>query len=541
MGYGGVPGSDEAVIALMDASSQVVVAVDEAGRVTYLNPRAVEVLGWSPEDLVGRAVEELVPVEVAERHVRHRAVFSTEGGGARPMSIGLDLVVRRRDGSVFPAEISLTPLVVAEGAWTVASVTDITARKDSEREVLAMSRAFLTLAHVNQVIVRAEDASDLFEQICQVAVDQGGFLGAWVAVPGPGTSVDIVTSAGSLDGYVSRKVVTTDPDDEHGRGPTGIALREGRSYFSAHFLDDPLTRPWHGLGREFGLQAAATLPLRSDGRVVACLTLYSDRPDFYDDELERLLEGVADNVSFALDRLEARRRLEEVAAQRSRLLTRLVAAQEGERARIAADVHDDFVQSVAALGLRLGVLRRQANEAEPALGASFEELQELVTALGGGLRQLLLDLEPAEPGATLVEMLRSVAEQVLDSTPVRWSVERPADQAGTLPADGLSDAVVVQTVRIVKEALINVRKHARASTVAVVVAREADGVEITITDDGVGLAPGGPVSAPGHRGVDTMRDRAEIAGGWFRLGGADGSPGTEARLWVPVGQGEPAG
>jgi signal transduction histidine kinase len=87
---------------------------------------------------------------------------------------------------------------------------------------------------------------------------------------------------------------------------------------------------------------------------------------------------------------------------------------------------------------------------------------------------------------------------------------------------------------VVKEALINVRKHSHASSCVILVEPDLDGVQISIVDDGVGVDSTPPESAPGHRGVNTMRDRVEAAGGWSRIDG--GAEGTTVSFWMPRSQ-----
>jgi signal transduction histidine kinase len=91
----------------------------------------------------------------------------------------------------------------------------------------------------------------------------------------------------------------------------------------------------------------------------------------------------------------------------------------------------------------------------------------------------------------------------------------------------------VLVYRIAKEAMVNVRKHARATRVLIDVRRVEDGVEVIVSDDGVGLPPEEPTSRPGHRGVHDMRDRAAIAGGSVTLRDGD-QGGAVVRLWIPL-------
>ncbi len=111
----------------LDASPDPILAVDGAGRIVYANPRVPEVFGWSAHELRGAPIERLVPTRLAERHVAQRSAYAGHPS-ARPMGSGLELIGRRRDGTEFPAEISLAPLSSPRGDLVLATVVDITAR-----------------------------------------------------------------------------------------------------------------------------------------------------------------------------------------------------------------------------------------------------------------------------------------------------------------------------------------------------------------------------------------------------------------------------
>lgn len=518
--------------AVLEASPHNVVAIDAAGVIGYANARALQTFGYAAEELLGRSADVLVPAEHRARHRRVRQAF-VEAPRPRPMPGGRWLEGQRRDGTRFPVEMSLTPITGEDGLWVIAAIADVTARRAAEARERSLSRAYLTLARVNQAMVRAGSAQELFAETCRVAVEEGGYLGAWVARPGPGHTIGSVTSAGALDDYIARLDLTSDPDDPRGRGPTALALREGRPCYTADFLAAAATAPWHDLAAGFGIRASATLPLRRGGRTVAVLTLWSGQPDIFDEQMRGLLEGMAENVSFALEGFDAAERLQRVAAQRSALLSRVVAAQEEERARIAADVHDDSVQALAAVDLRLGLLRRRVEHAAPGVVEAVAQLQETVGSVTAGLRRLLVELEPAPVGARLPELLREAAATVFEHTDVRWSVDvDPGPPPGwDAEAPWLADEVRVQALRVVREALINVRKHAGARVVSIEIRPEEDWVEVVVSDDGVGIALDDLAPVPGHRGLATMRDRATIAGGWCRI--ERGAVGTVLRLWLP--------
>lgn len=225
------------------------------------------------------------------------------------------------------------------------------------------------------------------------------------------------------------------------------------------------------------------------------------------------------------DRRAAAKAVEDLARQRQFLLARLVRAQDDERAAIAADVHDDSVQALAAVDLRLGLLRRNLAELEePELLAHMDKAMETVREATARLRHLLFDLESPAQSSCLADALSAAADFVFDETPIAWEVT--GDRSIDLPT-----AQRVTAYRIAKEAMTNARKHSQATRVEIGVARGEAGVLVTVADDGVGMSRS-VRHRPGHHGLASGRDRATIAGGWLRVEGAQGD-GTRVFVWLP--------
>ena len=226
-------------------------------------------------------------------------------------------------------------------------------------------------------------------------------------------------------------------------------------------------------------------------------------------------------------RLAAENALRELAEQRRALLTRLVDAQDAERSRIAADVHDDPVQALAAVDLRLGLLRNQLDLRAPDLLPNVDELRASVHGATDRLRALLFDLEPPDLEHGLTGALNRAAGELFESSGVRWTVEGTEEP-------GFSDATRAVAYRIAREALINVRKHASATEVSVKVTGARDGLKVVVADDGVGLGPHPARSPRGHRGLLDMEDRAAVLGG--RVDVRSRRPhGVSVTIWLPRG------
>src|SRR3989442_165359 len=91
---------------LLDASPNLIIAVDSRGRIVYASPKVPEAFGYYPGELRGEPIERLVPSRLGERHAAHRAEYARYPS-ARPMGGELELAARRQDGTEFPVEISL--------------------------------------------------------------------------------------------------------------------------------------------------------------------------------------------------------------------------------------------------------------------------------------------------------------------------------------------------------------------------------------------------------------------------------------------------
>lgn len=123
---------------LLEAAPDAIVIVDRSGRIVYTNHQTEALFGYGRDELMGQPVEILVPERFRAPHVRHRETYFARPC-IRQLGIGLDLYGRRRDGSEFPADISLSPLKSGEGILVTAIVRDITERKRTLEKIARQS------------------------------------------------------------------------------------------------------------------------------------------------------------------------------------------------------------------------------------------------------------------------------------------------------------------------------------------------------------------------------------------------------------------
>jgi PAS domain S-box-containing protein len=126
---------------LLDAAPDGIIEVDREGRILTLNAVMEKMFGYGREELLGQPVEVLVPESIRMTHTGHRAHY-WNNPVTRPMGSGLSLYGRRKDGSTFPVEISLSPVISDDGFCVTAIIRDITERKQSEERLQALQKQY---------------------------------------------------------------------------------------------------------------------------------------------------------------------------------------------------------------------------------------------------------------------------------------------------------------------------------------------------------------------------------------------------------------
>lgn len=121
---------------LLESAPDAMIIIDHYGRISVVNNQAEQMFGYTREELLGKDIETLLPDSLRDKHVAHRTAYSRDPQ-LRPMGIGMDLAARRKDGSSFPVEISLSPVMSATGSYVSSVIRDVTARKQLENDLIA--------------------------------------------------------------------------------------------------------------------------------------------------------------------------------------------------------------------------------------------------------------------------------------------------------------------------------------------------------------------------------------------------------------------
>lgn len=303
--------------AIIESSDDAIIGKDLNGIITDWNCGAEMIFGYTPGEMVGTSILRLIP---EDRRADEDFILGRIRSGQKVEHF--ETMRRAKDGRLIPVSITASPIKDAQGNIIGASkiARDISRQKAHERELLRMTRLYSALSQVNQAIVWSATRDELFQRVCKVLTEQGGFHMAWIGCYDPETHRILpLAVAGKEPDYLQTVQVYGD-DRPEGRGPSGQAFRTGRPCLCNDMLHNPATLPWRKQLAQRGFQSSTGFPIRLKNEVVGVLTVYSDEPFFFQDREIALLNEAAGDISFALDNFEEKavRQQMELAAQNER-------------------------------------------------------------------------------------------------------------------------------------------------------------------------------------------------------------------------------
>ena len=186
-------------------------------------------------------------------------------------------------------------------------VIDITERKRAEEALCRSNRQLRMLSDCNQALIRITDEMELLTTICTISVREGGYRMAWVGYAEHNASKTVrpMAHAGFEEGYL-QSVNITWADDEHGRGPIGVAIRTGRPCLVQNIASDSRLASRRVEAAKRGYAAVCALPLTAGGQTLGALGIYSSAPDAFDADEVALLSELASDLAFGITVLRTR-------------------------------------------------------------------------------------------------------------------------------------------------------------------------------------------------------------------------------------------
>jgi len=189
------------------------------------------------------------------------------------------------------------------------------------------NRALKVRSKCSHILIRATEERELMEKICRTVAEAEGYLMAWVGLAEKDSNQTVrpVAQWGHEKGYLETLRLSWG-DNEHGRGPTGIAIRSGQPCIVQHILTDPKWEIWREKALRFGYASSISLPLADDSGVFGALVIFAGEPEAFNTREVQLLEGLAEDLSYGITTLRMRK--ERDRGKRERMLLATIVEQE---------------------------------------------------------------------------------------------------------------------------------------------------------------------------------------------------------------------
>lgn len=297
--------------------------IDREYRFVYANEAVADQVGVPLAELPGTTLAEVVP----NFWPQLEGIMLRALAGETLHNLDLDLrelspTSRWWMGNFSPVRVDGEVIGVA------ATSFDVTELRNAQQQLAMRNDLYAMIARTNAAMVANTNKKQLFDEICEIAVETGRFDLAWIGEPADGVLMP-VAAAGDDHGYLraiaeAGRQITTDPADARSHGPTGRAFREGEVSVINDYFSSAMTEPWHDAARASGISSAAAFPIRQGTEVAAVLTIYSATKNYFSEELIETVSEIVPTLSAWMDWRALRLESEETQAQlvlRDRALT----------------------------------------------------------------------------------------------------------------------------------------------------------------------------------------------------------------------------
>ena len=297
--------SDAWFQAIVGGTADAYIGVNLLGTVVVFNPAAEALFCRPASELLGRAIQDSGLPDRLRRAIGD-AVREIRDG-LTPVRKSLEIEALRGDVRSLAADAHIFDACAGGETLVAVHLHDIVKRRAAEKKNKRLSQILRTMSAGNQAMVRAADEDELYQEMCRVTVELGGYRMAWVGFVEQDEECTVrpVAFAGHEAGYLSTVKIGW-AENIYGRGPCGMAVRTGAPQFNNDVRTNPVMGPWREHALERGYLSSLVLPLKDKGTIFGVLTIYASEPNAFGPEELALLVELAENVSFGVVTLRTR-------------------------------------------------------------------------------------------------------------------------------------------------------------------------------------------------------------------------------------------
>lgn len=489
-----------------------IVMLDSEGKVASWNAGAARIFGYPSYEALGQSHSLFYPPSAIRFGEPTRFLKEATASGSA-MKEGW---LVRKNGSRFWGHVGITVLRdEADQLHGFATVMGDLSKRKQEEDVI---RALLRLSEkLNSTFDVEKLMDELAIEAIQLVQADAGFAGI---ISGEKLTCQKYVRG---DGFQAFHCSWSP-----GQGLPGWLLLHKTAYLTNDAREDRQID--QELRQTFTITSALSIPiLDAKDTLLGCIEVHNkkDTGGFTPFD-QKTMVGVSQVASIAIQNALAYQKLQEAEALHSHLLEKIMTAQEDERRRISRELHDEIGQSLTSLLVGLRAVEDEASSG--AIGTRVSDLRKItsntlqeVQRLARGLRPSVLD------DFGLEEAIARYAAEFTSMYGIQVDVAQDGGISCRLPP-----AVETALYRIVQEALTNVGKYAKATTVSILLQRNPDQVQLIVEDDGQGFDAQVMLQRAvegAHLGLHGMRERAALLNGSISI---ESSPGTGTTIYVQI-------
>jgi len=406
--------------ALLESAPDPVVIVNREGRIAIVNARAEAVFGYSRAELLGQPVELLIPQRLHVAHLAQRAPYQ-EKPRARAMGAGRELFARRKDGSEFAVDVSLSPLVTPEGTLIISTVRDVTERKQAERRIRGQLEHLNLLDRITRAIGERQDLKSIFQVVVRSLEDSLPIDFGCVGMYDRAANTIRITCVGAKSEELAHELMldekaSIDVDDN------GLSrCVQGQLVYEPDI--GQVRFPFPARLAHAGLGSLVLAPLRSESRVFGVLVAARRETQGFSSVECEFLRQLSEHVALAAHQAQLYGALQQ-AYDDLRRTQQAMMQEERLRAvgQMASGIAHDINNALSPVSLYAeAMLETEKNLSERARGY-LETIQRSVEDVAQTVARMREFYRPREQQIALTAVqLNIMVQQVVELTRARWS------------------------------------------------------------------------------------------------------------------------
>ena len=515
---------------LLDRASDGIVSIDGTGKIVEFNQKAEEIFQYTKNEVIGQNLSKLIPKDnspVHKRGISHLVETKEPRIGKTMEVVGV-----RKDGTLFPHEISVSTFQIDDEPIFTAIIRDISDRKEAEEKIRRQNEELILLNTIARIIGQSIELNQILSSALSFIMETSGGSRGGLFLP-ENSQWKLAAYKDTSQKYQEGK---SDPNFQRVLPIVNYVAEKGETIIC--HKNKSSNPPFSGeLYYPHNMQSFICLPLKSKEIVVGVLMMGSEADILFSDEDQELLKSLGNTIGVAIDHArlfeEVKTTSKEIEHEREKLeqLTmKLLVSQEEERGKISRELHDEAGQLLSTLKINLDMIKKQLPDGTKSVEELIGKSTQLVDQSSLEIKRICTNLLPSVLESLGLEAALASYIEGFKKTYGIDAEFNSCEIKKRLPF-GIERVIY----RVVQESVNNVAKHAGATQLRINLIDTPSSIIATIEDNGTGFDVKKTLSSQeANRGLGLLgiKERVSLVKGKVTIK-SELQKGTVIRLEIP--------